>query len=582
MARPKSGKGRPAGEFHVATLEKRGKFTVAKPLFVPGQQVALDRKVRSRMGQIILAEFAGGRARMVRDLGRIDNATDVCEALATERLGRRGFSKGLEREAEAASLDPLDPPGGRRDLTSKPTFTVDPATARDFDDAVSAEEEGDGVRLWIHIADVAAYVRPGTALDYEAYERANSTYVPTSVEPMLPKSLSAGVCSLSPDVERNAVTTEILISGSGDVKSCSFYRSRIRSDARLDYEQLDRIFAGREQPPEITAEPIRLTRLIAAELAGKRAGTALDVTSNEPSFKFDKEGHVVSAAAESQTEAHRLIEQLMVLTNEQVATVLENRGTPTLYRVHELPDPDRIEHLLDQLASLDLPAPPGYKGMGPTQAAQIAVEASRSVAKEAERRGHGRVAYASLILRSLKPARYSEKNLGHGGLGSTAYSHFTSPIRRYPDLIVHRGLLADLGAGEAAPDSGSVSMAALHCSDKERASTRLERDADDICAAFLLQRELFENGPNAEFEGEVSGVIGAGAFVTFGGKLGDVYEGFVPVRKIRSDHFDLNQEETALIGNRHGRAVRFGDPIKVTVERVDCPRGRVDLEPAEG
>lgn len=582
MARSKSGKGRPAGEFHIATLEKRGKFTVAKPLFVPGEQVALDRKVRSRTGQIILAEFAGGRARMVKDMGRIDNATDVCEALAAERLGRRGFAKGLEREAEAASLDPLDPPGGRRDLTSKPTFTVDPATARDFDDAVSAEKDGDGVRIWIHIADVAAYVRPGTALDYEAYARANSTYVPTSVEPMLPKSLSAGVCSLSPDVERNAVTTEILIGGDGDVKTCSFYRSRIRSDARLDYEQLDRIFAGKEQAPDAAAEPIRLTRAIAADLAGKRSGTALDVTSNEPSFQFDESGHVVSAVAESQTEAHRLIEQLMVLTNEQVATVLENRGTPTLYRVHEQPDPDRIEHLLDQLASLDLPAPPAYDSMGPSQAGQIAVEASRSVAREAARRGYGRVAYASLILRSLKPARYSEKNLGHAGLGSTAYSHFTSPIRRYPDLIVHRGLLADLGAGETSPDSGSVAMAAEHCSDRERASTRLERDADDICAAFLLERELFENGPQAEFEGEVSGVIGAGAFVTFGGKLGDVYEGFVPVRRMRSDHFDLNQEETALIGNRHGRAVRFGDAIKVTVSRVDCPRGRVDLEPADG
>ncbi|MGB0121585.1 MAG: RNB domain-containing ribonuclease [Solirubrobacterales bacterium] len=582
MARQKSGKGRPAGEFHVATLEKRGKFTVAKPLFVPGQQVALDRKVRSRMGQIILAEFAGGRARMVRDLGRIDNATDVCEALATERLGRRGFAKGLEREAEAASLDPLDPPGGRKDLTSKPTFTVDPSTARDFDDAVSAEKEGDGVRLWIHIADVAAYVRPGTALDYEAYDRANSTYVPTSVEPMLPKSLSAGVCSLSPDVDRNAVTTEILIGSDGDVKSCSFYRSKIRSDARLDYEQLDRIFAGREKPPEVAAEPIRLTRAIAAELTDRRSGTALDVVSNEPSFQFDKDGHVVSAIAESQTEAHRLIEQLMVLTNEQVATMLENRRTPTLYRVHEQPDPDRIEHLLDQLASLDLPAPPAFDGMGPGQAGQIAVEASRSVAKEAARRGHGRVAYASLILRSLKPARYSEKNLGHAGLGSTAYSHFTSPIRRYPDLIVHRGLLADLGAGETSPDAGSVAMAAVHCSDRERASTRLERDADDVCAAFLLERELFENGPQTEFDGEVSGVIGAGAFVTFGGELGDVYEGFVPVRRMRSDHFDLNQEETALIGSRHGRAIRFGDSIKVTVGRVDCPRGRVDLEPADG
>jgi len=580
VARQRSGKPRPQGTFHVALLEKRGRFTVARPLFEPGEAVALDRKVRSRTGQIILAEFGGGRARMVKDLGDADNATDVCEALATERLGRRGFSQSVEAEAEHAAQNPLDPPGGRRDLTSMPTFTVDPATARDFDDAVSAEREGDGVRIWIHIADVAAYVRPGSKLDQVAYERSNSTYVPTSVEPMLPKSLSAGVCSLSPGVERNAVTTEILINGSGEVESCSFYRSRIKSDARLDYDQLDRIFDGSENPHESVARQIDLTRRVSAGLAERRAGGALTVSSTEPSFQFDEQGQVLSATAEVQTEAHRLIEQLMVLNNEQVAALLEKRGTPTLYRVHEQPDPDRIEQLLEQLASLDLPAPPGYDDMGPSQAGQIAVEASRSVAREADRRGHGKVAYGSLILRSLKPARYSEKNLGHAGLGSTAYSHFTSPIRRYPDLVVHRGLLAELGAGEERPDPGSVAMAAVHCSDMERASTRLERDADDICAAFLLEKELFTGGWKAEFEGEVSGVIRAGAFVTFGGRLGDVYEGFVPVRKIRGEYFDLNQEETALIGSKTGRAVRFGEAITVTVERVDAVRGRVDLEPA--
>ncbi|MGK2954930.1 MAG: RNB domain-containing ribonuclease [Solirubrobacterales bacterium] len=573
---------RPVGSFQVALLEKRGKFTVARPIFEPGEQVSLDRKVRFRTGQIILAEFVGGRARMVKDMGRIDNARDVCEALAAERLGRRGFSRKLEAEAEAVSHNPVEPPGGRQDLTSMPTFTVDPATARDFDDAVSATREGDGVRLWIHIADVAAFVRPGTLLDDVAYERANSTYVPTSVEPMLPKSLSAGVCSLSPGDVRCAVTTEILLSGNGTVEFCSFYRSRIRSDARLDYEQLDRIFAGEERAPEVVAEQIELTRTISATLAGLRAGGALTVTSAEPSFKFDSDGNVTSAVAEAQTEAHRLIEQLMVLTNEQVAKMLEKRHTPTLYRVHEQPDPERIEKLVEQLASLGLPAPPIIDGMGPSQAGQIAVEASRSVAKEAERRGHGKIPYGSLILRSLKPARYSEKNLGHAGLGSTAYAHFTSPIRRYPDLVVHRGLLAELGAGEERPIPGSVAEAAVHCSDRERASTRLERDADDVCAAFLLEKELFEGGFKTEFEGEVSGVIRAGAFVNFGGKLGDVYEGFIPVRKIRGEYFDLNQEETALVGSKTGRAVRFGDQLAVTVERIDTARGRVDLEPAEG
>ncbi len=581
MSRARSG-GRAPGEFHIALLEKRGRFTVAKPLFEPGGQVNLDRKVRSKPGQMVLAEFRGGRARIVKEMGDIGNATDVCEALASERLGRRGFAPKIETEAEAAASMPVEPPGRRHDLTSKPTFTVDPASARDFDDAVSAEREGDGVRLWIHIADVSAYVRPGSELDQEALRRANSTYVPTSVEPMLPKVLSAGVCSLSPGVERNAVTAEILISGSGEVSSAAFYRSRIRSDARLDYDQLDRIFAGRENAPEVVSDQLALTRSVAADLAERRSGGALEVSSSEPSFEFDREGHVVSAKAEIQTEAHRLIEQLMVLTNEQVASHLERLGSPTVYRVHEQPDPDRIEQLLEQLASLDLPAPPGFDEMAPSQAGQIAVEASRSVAREARRRGHGRDAYASLILRSLKPARYSEKNLGHAGLGSNAYTHFTSPIRRYADLLVHRALLDGIGAGETGPDQASVVAAAVHCSETEREASRLERNADDVCAAFLLERELFQEGWKSEFEGEVSGVIRAGAFVTFGGRLGDVYEGFIPVRKIRGEYFDLNQEETALIGSKTGRAVRFGDPVSVTVERVDVVKGRVDLEPADG
>lgn len=577
---PGKGRGGP-GQRHVALLGRRGRFTVARPLFEPGEQVALDRKMKAREGQIAWVEFRGGRARFIRGLGRVDNARDVCEALALERLRHRGFPKAIEAEAEAAAASPWHG-AERRDLTGLATFTVDPATARDFDDAVSAASEGDSVRLWIHIADVAAYVRPGSGLEAFASERANSTYVPTSVEPMLPKVLSAGVCSLSPGDERLAVTTEILLSGSGEVVSASFYRSRIRSDARLDYGQLDRIFDGREAPPEHVAEEIRLARTAAGVLAGRKGKTRLAVTSSEPGFSFDREGNVTSATADVQTEAHTLIEHLMVLVNEQVAGLLEQHRTPTLYRIHEQPDPDRIERLAGQLASLGLPAPAVIRGMGPGEAGEYAVEASRAVAAEAERRGHGAVPFGSLILRSLKPARYSPQNLGHAGLGSPAYCHFTSPIRRFPDLVVHRGLLSEVGGGEDAPDPGSVGEAAIHCSDREREASRLERDADDVCAAFLLERELFEHGWNARFEGEVSGVIGAGAFIAFGGKLGEVYEGFLPVRRMRSDHFDLNLEETALIGGRSGKAVRFGDPVTVTVDRVDSVRGRVDLSPADG
>jgi len=568
------------GVRRVAVLERKGRFTSARPLFERGQAVALERKARTREGQIAWVEFGSGRARMLRDLGRIDNARDVSEALTLERLGRRGFSRFIEDAAATSAASPEEV--ARQDLTELATFTVDPATARDFDDAVSARRESDGVRLWIHIADVSAFVRPGSPLEEEAFRRANSTYVPTSVEPMLPHSLSSGVCSLSPGEVRLAVTTEMVLSGSGEVESAAFYRSRIRSDARLDYDQLDRIFAGREQAPEPVAEQLEIARSAASVLAGRRLGSALEVNSVEPSFEFDEQGNVLRARAERQTEAHRLIEQLMVLTNEQVAELTSARGIPSVYRIHERPDPERVERMLAQLASRDLPAPPVPDGMGPATAGEIAVEASRSVAKEAARRGHGGQAYSSLILRSLKPARYLEKNLGHAGLGSEAYCHFTSPIRRYPDLLVHRALLSAVGGGEEAPSTGEAAEAALHASEREREAMILERDADDICSAFLLERELFQEGYEKRFEGEVSGVIRSGAFVRFGGRLGDVYEGFVPARRIRGERFELNEEETSLVGSKTGRKVNLGDAIAVQVEKVNAPQGRVDLDPADG
>jgi ribonuclease R len=183
------------------------------------------------------------------------------------------------------------------------------------------------------------------------------------------------------------------------------------------------------------------------------------------------------------------------------------------------------------------------------------------------------------VLRSLKPALYSDRNLGHAGLGSPAYSHFTSPIRRYPDLISHRALLSTLGAGEAEPERPVAREAAEWCSERERDAMRTERAADDACAAFLLERELFESGPAHRFEGEVSGVIAPGAFVSFGGELGDVYEGFLPARRLRGERFDLDETETAIVGRRSGKRIRLGDPVTVRVESIEAPRGRVDLAP---
>jgi ribonuclease R len=530
----------------------------------------------------VAAPRRGGRRSRARR--EPSTAREAVDALLREELGRRrGFPASLEAEARRAVQAAEGRAPRRRDLVGMPTFTVDPATARDFDDAVSARREGEGARLWIHIADVAAHVPPGSPLDREARERANSTYAPGTVEPMLPRGLSEEACSLSPGVERLAVTAEIELGGDGEPRGTQFFRSRIRSDARLDYDQLDAVFAGRERAPAEVAEPLEVARRAAAALGERRGATSLDVESFEPEFRFDTAGEVAGARAVPQTESHRLIERLMILANEQVAGLLERRRVPAVYRVHGQPDPPRVERLAAQLKDLGIPTPPLPAGMSMQQAGEIAADASRMVRQEAARRGHGREAYTSLVLRSLKQAQYSERNSGHAGLGSAAYCHFTSPIRRYPDLVVHRALLAALSEGEQAPRVAEAREVARHASEREREAMRIERGADDVCAAFLLRRELREGDPDRRFSGEVSGLVGSGAFVAFGGELGDVYEGFLPARLIRgNDYMELNETETALVGRESGRRLRLGDTASVRVAGIEAPRGRVDLEPAPG
>jgi ribonuclease R len=527
---------------------------------------------RSRRGGVARSE------RRARERAAQRPARETVEELLREELGFRGFRPTVEGEAREAAKWAERESGPRRDLTALATFTVDPATARDFDDAVSAQREGDGARVWIHIADVAAHVKPGSLLDQEARRRGNSTYVPGAVEPMLPHALSSEACSLAPGVERLAVTTEIELDAAMSPRRARFYRSRIRSDARLNYDELDEIFAGRRQAPAEVVEPLAAARAVAAGLGEQRGTTSLDVESFEPEFEFDVEGNVVRAHGVAQTEAHRLIERLMILNNEQVAELLERERVPAIYRVHAQPDAARIERLLEQLAALGVPTPPLRRGLAPSEAGRVAAEASRLARQEAARRGHGREAYTSLVLRSLKQAYYSERNVGHAGLGSHAYCHFTSPIRRYPDLVCHRALLAHLGEGEEAPTLAQARDAAADCSARERTSAQIERHADDVCAAYLLERELGERGLDAVFEGEISGVIRSAAFVAFRGELGDVYEGMLPARRMPGDRFELDRAEVSLVGRGSGGRFNLGDPISVRVAGVDAPRGRAELD----
>ena len=363
------------------------------------------------------------------------------------------------------------------------------------------------------------------------------------------------------------------------MRSTSFYRSTIRSDARLLYSEVDDVFAGRTKAPQVIAGPLALARELAAALRRKRlARGALAVESSEPEFEFDDRGNVVAARDEVQTESHWLIEHLMILANEQVAEHLAAARVGTIYRVHEQPDPASVERLVAQLASLDVPTPPLPERMTPQEAGALVGEISARVMEYQRATGRGGRALVSLVLRSLKQAIYSPHNIGHAGLASNAYCHFTSPIRRYPDLVVHRGLLSTLGGGDDFRNDDLDELAA-QWSATEREAAMLERDADDICLAFLLERTLAEVGWEHDFEGEVVGVIESGAFIAFDrGDGGAPSEGFLPVRRMRGDYYDLNEERTALIGRHSGRRLRLGDPIAVSVRSVEAPRGRVDLE----
>jgi ribonuclease R len=574
----------------VAVLARQGKFLVAEPFFGPGARVAVSRDKRFDVGDLVLlgAPRSGGRgkggggrrATIERRLGRPGVARDVIEALMLDRGLARRFDPVVERAARETAAAPVTLEG-RRDLRDLATFTIDPVTARDFDDAISAESlPGEASwRVWVHIADVAAYVAPRSAVDREAYRRATSVYVPGAVEPMLPRELSNDACSLVPGADRATVTVEMTISARG-VRNASFYRSVIRSDERLDYDGVDRLFAGVEAPAEPWGVPLAAARAAAAALEGLRAARpAVVVDSAEPSFSFDRDGDVVEAELSKQTESHRLIEHLMIAANEQVAGFLEEHRVPALYRVHERPDSMAVERLIDQLASLGVPTPPVPSGpLTPQQAAEVVGEASVAVADWVQRSGHGARALTSLVLRSLKQAYYDARNRGHAGLASARYCHFTSPIRRYPDLICHRALLSAI-AGEPAPDASWVSAAGPWTSTRERAAMTIERDADDVARCFLLERELSSGDRDRLFGGEVVGLIGAGAFVAFGER--GQFEGMLPVRRLRGDWWELNEEGTILVGTRNGGTLRLGDPIEVRVGRVDAPRGRVDLLPAE-
>ncbi len=420
----------------------------------------------------------------------------------------------------------------------------------------------------MHIADVSHFVPAGTPLDRGASERGFSVYVPGRVAPMLPPELSDDLCSLRPRQDRLCVTVEVPFGADLELGEPTFYRSVIRSRERLTYGQAERILKGEEKADAEVTEGLRLAEKLALELRRRRfARGALRITTREVAFAFDEKGGVDRAWLESEPHAHMLVEELMILANEAVGALLAGRRRDALFRVHERPDPQAVAHLLAKLADLDVPTPPAPKleRLAPGLAAKLAAETSEAVSDYVERSGRGREAFPSLVLRSLKQARYDTRNLGHSGLASKAYCHFTSPIRRYPDLVVHRALLQGLGVGDD-PVPENLADLAEHCSTEERRYADIEYRADDICLAWLLESVLLERGWEATFEGEVSGVIGSGLFVRFG----EVFEGYLPVRRLGGDYYEINSS-----ARRSSAGARSGRSVSAIRSRSPWPRSTV-------
>jgi ribonuclease R len=494
-----------------------------------------------------------GRARVERGLGSARRIENVLGALLVEH--------GARSELEPYEL-PSEPTEGRVDLRTLPAMTIDPETAKDFDDALSFRREPEGIRAWVHIADVSWFVRAGSPLDHGAAERAFSTYVPDLVAPMLPPALADDACSLRPFQDRLCVTVEM-----PPVGQPAFYRSVINSRARLTYGQAER----REAEPQIVEQLELAAETSTALRTARFARGALELSSPEVVFSF-ADGRVSGARLEGEPHAHMLVEELMIRANEHVAAFLAGRRRSALYRVHERPDPQSISRLLAQLADLDVPTPPVPERLSPLDAAELAGAISRRVSEYASQSGRGREAFPSLVLRSLKQARYDPANKGHSGLASTAYCHFTSPIRRYPDLVVHRALLQELGVGDD-PVPDDLAELAEHTSARERAAAQIEYLADDICLAWLLEDTLLERGWDEPWEGEITGAIASGLFVRFG----EVFEGMLPARRLPGEFFELNATGTALVGRRSGRRYRLGDAIRVRVDSIAKHEGKVDL-----
>ena len=541
-------------------------------------RVAAADAAGAQPGEIVLAQALPGmrlgqpHARIVERLGPHGGSRSASLLSIYEHDIPVGFD--ADAMALAAGAQPVGPEG-RTDLRSMPLVTIDGEDARDFDDAVLAEPDSDpknpgGFILWVAIADVGHYVRPGDALDRAAYWRGNSVYFPDRVVPMLPEALSNGLCSLKPKEDRGCLAVRMVIDAEGQKLRHRFMRGLMRSTARLTYDQVQ---AAADGAPDETTAPL-ITPVIeplygafrALLTARQRRGT-LDLDLPERRILLDDKGEVRRIEPRQRLDSHRLIEEFMIAANVAAAETLERARRPCMYRVHDAPDAAKIEALREFVATLGFNLAKGQV-LRPKMFTQLLERVKGSPFAEMVH---------ELVLRSQSQAVYSPVNIGHFGLALARYCHFTSPIRRYSDLLVHRALIDGCRLGDdGLPPDAEERFPAIgeHISTTERRAAAAERDAGDrFIAAFLAKRV------GEILAGRVTGVTRFGLFV----RLADTgADGLVPISSLPSDFYDHDERSHALIGRRWGRTYRLGERVAVRLVQAEPLTGGLLLELIEG
>ncbi|TAJ51475.1 MAG: ribonuclease R [Nevskiaceae bacterium] len=584
--------GRLSGEF-VAMLSTAPRFVVGRLrreagrwLVTPDNQKAQPFELSianadlggAKDGQVVRAEMLslpGSRNPMT---GRITEIVGehLAPGLEIEIALRRHdlpheFPPEVEAEAEAFGPEVrAADTEGRVDLRKLPLMTIDGIDARDFDDAVYAEKVRGGYRLVVAIADVSAYVEPGSPLDEEATKRGTSVYFPRRVIPMLPEALSNGLCSLNPNVDRLCLVCDMKLDKDGEVSAAKFYEGVMRSQARLIYEDVSTMLA--EPKGELARANARLLphlqdldAAFTALFAARQRRGAIDFEGQETKFEFTEDRKIARIVPVQRTRAHRLIEECMIAANIEAAKFVSGRETPALHRVHERPDPQRVLVLKDFLAGRALTLGGGEEPQAKDFAA--VTEAARG------RPDTGLI--HMMILRTMAQARYSPEPLGHYGLALEHYAHFTSPIRRYPDLLLHRAVKHILKRRK--PKSFSYSheqmeALGLHCSMTERRADEATRDVSS-----WLKCEFMSHRVGDTFEGVVSAVTAFGLFVDLSGLYID---GLVHISTLGEEAYQFDPKAQRLVGRRSGHAYSLGQPIRVQVARVNLEERKIDLVPA--